>query len=102
MSSSENEDMLLFLSVERVAHPARGRHGGLDGACGRIRLDGHDRDLPSKGEVRIPAGAHLVFDTPGGGGFGPPRERPKDAVTADLDAGVISRDAARNTYRHKS
>ncbi|MEM9058898.1 MAG: hydantoinase B/oxoprolinase family protein [Pseudomonadota bacterium] len=88
--SSRDQDILLFLSVERVRTPARGRHGGLDGAPGRIRL-GHDGpDLPGKGEIRIPAGETLIFETPGGGGFGPPEDRNPDAIEQDLEAGLTT------------
>ncbi|MEO0445174.1 MAG: hydantoinase B/oxoprolinase family protein, partial [Verrucomicrobiota bacterium] len=71
LSASSAQDLLLFLSVERVQNAARGRHGGLDGAPGRIRLGQDGPDLPGKGEIRILAGETLVFETPGGGGFGP-------------------------------
>lgn len=95
------EDVMLFLSVERVKNPARGFQGGGDGAAGRIRL-GHDgADLPGKGEIRIPAGTTLVFDTPGGGGFGPPRERAPDLVARDVENGLVSTDAARDIYGAK-
>lgn len=95
------EDVMLFLSVERVKNPARGFQGGGDGAAGRIRL-GHDgADLPGKGEIRIPAGTTLVFDTPGGGGFGPPRQRAPDLVARDVENGLVSTDAARDIYGAK-
>ena len=94
VSSAINEDIMLFLSVERVGNPAKGRHGGLDGAKGRIRIGKDGADLPSKGEFRIPAGETLIFETPGGGGFGPPSRRTPEAQQSDLDAGVVSKNAA--------
>jgi len=75
MRSSKDEDFLLFLSVERVLNPARGRYGGGDGAVGRIRIDKCGPDLPGKGEVRVKAGETLIFETPGGGGYGPAGEQ---------------------------
>ena len=100
--SSVDQDFMLFLSVERVLNPARGRFGGAQGAPGRIRI-GHDGpELPGKGEVRVRAGETLIFDTPGGGGFGDPLERSRDAVRRDLEEGLISADAARNIYGSKS
>ena len=96
--SAVDEDFMLFLSVERVLNPARGRFGGGPGAAGRIRI-GHDGpDLPGKGEVRVKAGETLVFETPGGGGFGSPRERNREDVLRDLELGLISLDAAREFY----
>ena len=100
MRSTLGEDILLFLSVERVIYPAAGRNGGGDGAPGRIRL-GHDgADLPGKGEFLIPAGKALVFETPGGGGFGPPTARSQAAIQRDLSDGLISQQAATDLYGH--
>lgn len=96
--SSQDEDFLVFLSVERVSNPARGRLGGEEGATGRIRI-GHDgAELPGKGEVRVRAGETLVFETPGGGGFGNPLERHREDVLRDLEEGLISREAGRSIY----
>lgn len=101
LRSSIEEDFMVFLSVERVLNPARGRHGGQAGAAGRIRI-GHDgEDLPSKGEVRVKAGKTLIFETPGGGGFGPPQERCVERVQRDLDEGLVSPKAAREIYGAK-
>ncbi|WP_170756037.1 hydantoinase B/oxoprolinase family protein [Ruegeria lacuscaerulensis] len=98
LRSACDEDLLLFLSVERVKNPARGRSGGLAGANGRIRV-GHDgSDLPGKGQVRIQAGQTLVFETPGGGGFGLPQDRSRTEVLRDLEAGLITEQSARDVY----
>ncbi|MFV2052412.1 hydantoinase B/oxoprolinase family protein [Aliiroseovarius sp. YM-037] len=101
LRSANDEDLMVFLSVERVLNPAKGRHGGMAGAAGRIRI-GHDgADLPSKGEVRVKAGKTLIFETPGGGGFGPPQERNDEDIQRDLDEGLISQTAARRIYGAK-
>jgi N-methylhydantoinase B len=101
LRSAIDEDVLLFLSVERVLNPARGRFGGGPGAPGRIRIAQCGPDLPGKGEVRVKAGETLVFETPGGGGFGPPEERARAAVLRDLEDGLISTQAARDIYGAK-
>ncbi|MEM8729350.1 MAG: hydantoinase B/oxoprolinase family protein [Pseudomonadota bacterium] len=100
LRSSKAEDLMVFLSVERVAHPAMGRQGGGAGAPGRIRIG--ETDLPGKGAVRIPAGETLRFETPGGGGFGDPDTRDPDAIARDLDEGLITPQAARDIYGAKS
>ncbi len=102
LSASKDQDLMLFLSVERIKNPAKGRDGGLDGAPGRITVQPGNRQLPGKGEVRIKAGETLMFETPGGGGFGPPEERSDDAVQNDLRAGLISQDMARTQYRRQT
>ena len=96
--SAVNEDFMLFLSVERVLNAARGRFGGAAGALGRIRI-GHDgAALPGKGEFRVKAGDTLIFETPGGGGYGDPQDRNRHEVLRDLEDGLISRQAAQELY----
>jgi len=98
ITATKDQDMLLFLSVERIVNPAKGRHGGLAGAPGRVQI-GHDGpDLPGKGEIRIKSGQTLVFQTPGGGGFGPPEQRTSTAVDRDVQDGLVSEEAAATLY----
>ena len=101
LQSAVDEDFLVFLSVERVLNPAKGRHGGQAGAAGRIRIGKDGDDLPSKGEVRVKAGETLFFETPGGGGFGPPQDRSADSLQRDLKDGLISQTATA-AYRGKT
>lgn len=54
---------------DRLQHPARGRHGGGDGAPGKVYLD-NGEILRGKGREEVPAGATIIFETPGGGGIG--------------------------------
>jgi N-methylhydantoinase B/oxoprolinase/acetone carboxylase alpha subunit len=87
-------------TFDRRAHAARGRRGGHDGALGAVRvIDGStQRRIDGKGTIDVPAGARLRVDLPGGGGFGLPRERPREAVAADVAAGLVSMDAAQRLY----
>ena len=102
LSSATDEDIMLFLSVERIKNPAKGRFGGLEGAAGRVQIGDAGKDLPGKGEYRIRAGERLVFETPGGGGIGPPDERELNRIEADLREGAISMKAYRETYRKET
>lgn len=97
LESSEAAPILLFAGVERMKYAARGRTGGRDGALGRIRLASGPR-LAGKGEQVIPAGDRLLFETPGGGGYGDPRRRAAEAVALDVRRGLVSREAARAEY----
>ena len=98
LQSSDAQDMLVFLSVERVETPANGRHGGGAGAPGRIRIGEDGTPLPGKGTVRVPGGETLVFETPGGGGFGPAQARDAAAVARDVADGLVSAEAAKALY----
>ena len=98
VQSSNAEDFMLFLSVERILNPARGRSGGSNGATGRIRVGRDGPNLPGKGEIRVKSGETLIFETPGGGGFGPPIERSREEILRDLREGLVSERAAREIY----
>ena len=40
----------------------------------------------------------MRIESPGGGGYGPARERAPDAVARDVRLGYVSRDQAREAY----
>ena len=96
MTSSNDAPFIVFLSVERLKFPALGRMGGLPGAPGRIRFRDGDSDIPGKGELRVEAGNYLIFDTPGGGGFGNPAERNPEAIALDLKRGLVTKEGLKN------
>ncbi len=95
LSPATDDPVLIFLSVERLQFPARGRAGGADGAVGKISIDG--RAVPGKGQVQVNRGQTLVFETPGGGGFGPPNARADEAVARDLALGLVTPTGAGRT-----
>jgi len=97
LESSEGAPLLLFAGVERMKFPARGRSGGSDGAPGRGRLRSGGI-ISAKGEQLIPANDLLIWETPGGGGYGDPRERDPEAVLRDLRLGLVSPGAAADIY----
>ncbi|MGB0506011.1 MAG: hydantoinase B/oxoprolinase family protein [Pikeienuella sp.] len=101
VTPANDDAFTLYLSVERIKHPAQGRHDGGPGAPGRIRI-GDGADLPSKGEFRVEPGQMLCFDTPGGGGFGPAAERAGDSVIRDVAEGLVSAEAAERDYGRRT
>ncbi|MFC3612148.1 hydantoinase B/oxoprolinase family protein [Lutimaribacter marinistellae] len=101
IGSATGQDFLVFLSVERIDTPAQGRHGGLSGAPGRIRIGEDRRPIAGKGELRVRGGETLIFETPGGGGFGPPAERAEEELARDLKTGLVSDHAADAMYGRK-
>jgi 5-oxoprolinase (ATP-hydrolysing) len=65
-----------FLTERRACGP-RGLHGGGDGLPGRqtrIHPDGREEELPGAITYAAGAGERVVIETPGGGGWGCPRE----------------------------
>jgi N-methylhydantoinase B len=94
------EPFVVSKMFDRIQHPARGRQGGGDGAPGSVYVrhaQGRDM-LRGKGRDEVPAGAVLVMETPGGGGMGDVARRDPERVRDDLEAGLISEDAARAHY----
>ena len=60
---------------------ARGLAGGEDGAPAAFAVDG--RPIADKAVLDLPPGSVLRIDAAGGGGFGPPAERPAPLIAAD-------------------
>jgi N-methylhydantoinase B len=74
--------------------------GGLPGSVNRF---GVERDGVHTGFARTPGhrlrrGDIVRIATGGGGGWGPPSERPPDAVRADVADGLLSAEAAARIY----
>ncbi|HUA87921.1 MAG TPA: hydantoinase B/oxoprolinase family protein, partial [Steroidobacteraceae bacterium] len=59
------------LITERRRHAPPGAEGGEPGAPGRNLLDG--KELPAKAIGELRPGQRLRIETPGGGGYGPPK-----------------------------
>jgi N-methylhydantoinase B len=86
-----------FNSYERMRFPARGIAGGQDGALGTVKLSTGET-LTGKGLHKIPKGARLLVESPGGGGFGDPTKRDAAAVKQDIESGYVSVEHARMAY----
>lgn len=86
---------------DRFTTGTYGLSGGEDGRGGRavyVPADSEPRSLHSKDDIRAAAGDRLRLYTAGGGGYGPPGDRDPAAVRADVRAGLVSADRARERY----
>ncbi len=95
-----------FLLGERGRFPPFGAGGGGAAALNRFVYDTPDgpREPPLASkvvDVKIARGQRVRLETPGGGGFGPPRERDREAVARDVRLGYVSADAARELYGYE-
>lgn len=97
IGSRERTGFAIFATFDRTQFPARGRNSGLPGTLGGLAL-GDGTRLKAKGRQAIPEGEVLVIHTPGGGGFGHPRDREVDSVVDDLKKGLVTFEAARVLY----
>ncbi|HTP95230.1 MAG TPA: hydantoinase B/oxoprolinase family protein [Burkholderiales bacterium] len=79
-----------------------GVFGGRDGRRAKlIRNFGRpdQEELYSKvARIEMKVGDSMRIETPGGGGYGPPQERPLDLLAADIRSGKVSRAAAERDY----
>ena len=86
-----------ILNCGRFHEGAIGLAGGAAGAPGELRLNG-SAISQSRTEVTLAPGDVVEFFTPGGGGFGPPGERDRTLLAADVEKGFVSADAAHREY----
>jgi N-methylhydantoinase B len=92
------KNAIVSLFVERTRSPARGVVGGREGGARGVLIDGQAEGFPIKGRSGIATGARIRLWYAGGGGYGDPRKRDRDSVRADVEAGIVSREAARKVY----
>jgi N-methylhydantoinase B len=97
MEATAPEPLDVMLQFDRVDNPAQGVFGGAAGGPSRLSLN-DGVPVPSKGRIVLKRGDVLKLDYAGGGGYGPPRERDREAVRRDLRDGLISAQAAREIY----
>jgi N-methylhydantoinase B len=84
----------------RKKYPPWGLWGGQAGAMGTtsLRLPGATEESHLVGRVSVAPGATQTINTPGGGGWGDPLDRPVEDVTSDVLDGYVSVEAARDSY----
>lgn len=100
------EQVRLTSYAMRQVIPPPGIMGGRPGSKGRFVLN---PDAPEElqlpvviSNLPVPTGAVLSCQTPGGGGLGPPEERPREKVHRDLVEGRISAEAACRDYEYST
>jgi N-methylhydantoinase B/oxoprolinase/acetone carboxylase alpha subunit len=101
-------DLEFGVNSNRGYFPPQGVFGGSAGSPTRYWVCHDDRwkdplqlgliSLDKFSGVRLVKGDRLMVETPGGGGWGDPRERDREQINADLRDGLISRDAAIDVY----
>lgn len=96
-----DEELEVAYIADGAINPAKGTLGGHDGARisnHRRRPDGELEELPTCATIVLEPGETVVSYTSGGGGYGPPHERPPDKVAHDAAENWISRERARDVY----
>ena len=96
-----DDEITLTHRGERHYCPAKGAREGLEGALAVScihRTNGRQEIIPSKLETVLFKGDRLVIETAGGGGYGDPSKRDREAVETDVLNGKVSREAANRIY----
>ncbi len=86
----------LAIQSGRFRLAPEGLFGGKPGACACFLVNG--RPGNPYGLTRLEPGDTVVMDAAGGGGYGDPRSRDRDAIARDLREGRISAASARRDY----
>lgn len=82
-----------FLDPDRLRFPPRGLHGGEDGPCTAITVNGRalGPDDIGSGQITLASPAdRLELHIPGGAGYGPPERRDPQLSEADTRSGLVS------------
>jgi N-methylhydantoinase B len=96
LRNDTGHEMTVFFMGNRTEFPPLGYRGGRPGRMREARING--RTVHPKGQYRIKAGDELTLLQAGGGGFGPPAERPRAKLAADLENGFVTADGIRRDY----
>ena len=93
-------DVLASFRGGRFIHPPEGVLGGGDAPKGFLSIRGESQDAGR--QVVLRGGDRIVSRIPGGGGYGDPRDRSREAVALDLRNGLISAEHARTRYGYEA
>jgi N-methylhydantoinase B len=87
-----SQSTVLYIDQTDPAFAPPGLLGGRPGRPSRLslRLGRGTRRIPTKTTLTVPEGAEIAVETAGGGGWGPPRGRPAEALEADVRDGLVS------------
>jgi N-methylhydantoinase B len=91
----------LQAQFDRVKCPPWGVQGGKQAASGRITVlkkSGKKEIIYKSKAYPLESGDVIVVETGGGGGYGPPSDRPRDLVARDVRRGYISAEVAARDY----
>ena len=86
----------LAIQSGRFRLPPEGLFGGKPGALAQFLVNGKPGD--PYGMTQLKPGDTVVMDAAGGGGYGDPRERDREALERDVREGKASPESARRDY----
>lgn len=84
------KNIYVSTSSERILNPPRGYRGGRNGAPAALSRNNGDYLAPKARTMLKPMDT-VTVRTPGGGGYGAPRRRAREAIEEDVRAGYVTR-----------
>ena len=94
-------DCYFTSTIERTKTPPWGLEGGKPGEANWIQVrypDGSVKRFNKATGFQLPAGAVVEMLMGGGGGYGPPEDRDREAVHEDIRADYVTEEQARRDY----
>ena len=98
------QDALVVRRYDRAKYPSSGLAAGSDGRPSRFVLvdtEGNETDVPAAGRHELKAGEAFYLEKAGGGGYGDPKKRDREAIARDLAEGYVTPDGAKRDYGYK-
>jgi N-methylhydantoinase B len=98
------QDAAVVRRYDRARFPPGGVSGGKPGAASRfvIRVGAKDeQETPASGRYEMRAGERFMLQSAGGGGYGEPRRRDREALARDIAEGRVTPAAAERDYGFK-
>jgi len=94
------DDAFMFASLGHTETRPWGMAGGGAGTCNYVEVSDQDRTvrLSRTPHHDLRRGARIKIVTGGGGGYGDPKSRPRDAIAADIADGYVSEQLAHAVY----
>lgn len=77
------------------------RQGSETGQITVVKKSGEREIIYKSKAYPLEPGEMIIVETGGGGGYGPPSERPRELIERDLRRGYVSVEAAERDYRVK-
>lgn len=96
LRATSDQGTTLTIRPDLMKYPAEGLRGGHRGSTGDVIMNGErmHRFVPH----RFKQGDEVILRVPGGGGYGPPAERQREAVLQDVALGLVSPAQAQAVY----
>src|SRR5215471_7487426 len=93
------EDATVIRRFDKTKFPPRGLASGKDGARALFKIKlgtAEERETPASGRYEMKARERFRLQTAGGGGYGDPKERTREAIERDIAEGYVTREGAKD------